>query len=116
MTNCDANRMNFLRYAAFANVSQSGSISIMKVGRKSAASGQESGSKDTNPTAPGSDPHADAADSRAPSIARSKASGKGVKRGFLDGAVGWDVAFGNAKEVWLKYELLEKLNRERRTA
>jgi glycosyltransferase involved in cell wall biosynthesis len=38
-----------------------------------------------------------------------------LKRGFLDGALGWDVAFGNAKEVWLKYELLEKLNRERRS-
>ena len=41
--------------------------------------------------------------------------GKGylLKRGFLDGAVGWDVAVGNAREVWLKYHLLWKLNRER---
>jgi glycosyltransferase involved in cell wall biosynthesis len=35
------------------------------------------------------------------------------KRGFLDGAIGWDIATGNAKEVWLKYHLLWKLNRER---
>jgi glycosyltransferase involved in cell wall biosynthesis len=34
-----------------------------------------------------------------------------LKRGFLDGAVGWDVAAGNAREVWLKYTLLRKLNR-----
>jgi glycosyltransferase involved in cell wall biosynthesis len=41
--------------------------------------------------------------------------GKGfvLKRGFLDGAVGWDVATGNACEVWLKYDLLRKLNRGR---
>jgi len=40
--------------------------------------------------------------------------GKGfvLKGGFLDGAVGWDIAVGNAREVWLKYRLLEKLNRE----
>jgi glycosyltransferase involved in cell wall biosynthesis len=40
--------------------------------------------------------------------------GKGflLKRGFLDGAVGWDIAAGNAREVWLKYHLLWKLNRE----
>ena len=31
------------------------------------------------------------------------------KCGFLDGAVGWDVALGNAKEVWLKYHLLWKM-------
>jgi glycosyltransferase involved in cell wall biosynthesis len=37
------------------------------------------------------------------------------KRGFLDGAIGWDIAVGNAKEVWLKYHLLWKLNRERQT-
>jgi len=39
--------------------------------------------------------------------------GKGfvLKRGFLDGAVGWDVALGNAREVWLKYDLLRELNR-----
>lgn len=38
--------------------------------------------------------------------------GKGfiLKRGFLDGAVGWDIAAGNAREVWLKYDLLRKLN------
>lgn len=38
--------------------------------------------------------------------------GKGffLKRGFLDGAVGWDIAMGNAREVWLKYHLLKKLN------
>jgi glycosyltransferase involved in cell wall biosynthesis len=41
--------------------------------------------------------------------------GKGLvlKRGFLDGAVGWDVAAGNAREVWLKYDLLRELNRGR---
>jgi glycosyltransferase involved in cell wall biosynthesis len=31
------------------------------------------------------------------------------KRGFLDGAVGFDVAWGNAREVWLKYHLLRAL-------
>ncbi len=36
-----------------------------------------------------------------------------LKGGLLDGAVGWDIAMGNAREVWLKYQLLEKLNRER---
>lgn len=38
--------------------------------------------------------------------------GKGfvLKRGFLDGVVGWDIAAGNAREVWLKYDLLRKLN------
>ena len=41
--------------------------------------------------------------------------GKGflLKGGFLDGAIGWDIAAGNAREVWLKYHLLWKLNRER---
>jgi glycosyltransferase involved in cell wall biosynthesis len=41
--------------------------------------------------------------------------GKGyiLKRGFLDGAIGWDVAAGNAREVWLKYKLLREMNRER---
>ncbi len=34
-----------------------------------------------------------------------------LKRGFLDGTVGWDIAAGNAREVWLKYHLLRKLNR-----
>ena len=40
--------------------------------------------------------------------------GKGflLKGGFLDGAVGWDIAAGNAREVWLKYHLLRKLNGE----
>jgi len=38
-----------------------------------------------------------------------------LKRGFLDGAVGWDVAAGNAREVWLKYTLLRKLNRGAKT-
>jgi len=43
--------------------------------------------------------------------------GKGylLKRGFLDGAVGWDIAAGNAREVWLKYHLLGELNREHET-
>jgi glycosyltransferase involved in cell wall biosynthesis len=38
--------------------------------------------------------------------------GKGflLKRGFLDGAIGWDIAMGNAREVWLKYHLLRQLN------
>jgi glycosyltransferase involved in cell wall biosynthesis len=36
-----------------------------------------------------------------------------LKAGLLDGAVGWDIAMGNAREVWLKYQLLGKLNRER---
>jgi glycosyltransferase involved in cell wall biosynthesis len=38
-----------------------------------------------------------------------------LKRGFLDGPVGWDIAAGNAREAWLKYELLRKLNREHQT-
>jgi len=38
-----------------------------------------------------------------------------LKHGFLDGAVGWDVAAGNAREVWLKYTLLRKLNRAAET-
>jgi glycosyltransferase involved in cell wall biosynthesis len=33
-----------------------------------------------------------------------------VKRGFLDGAVGLDIALGNAREVALKYRLLRSLN------
>jgi glycosyltransferase involved in cell wall biosynthesis len=33
-----------------------------------------------------------------------------LKRGFLDGAIGWDIATGNAREVWLKYHLLRQLN------
>ena len=37
--------------------------------------------------------------------------GKGffLKRGFLDGAVGYDIALGNAREVALKYRLLREL-------
>jgi len=35
-----------------------------------------------------------------------------LKGGYRDGAIGWDVAAGNAREVWLKYQLLRKLNRE----
>jgi len=34
-----------------------------------------------------------------------------LKAGFLDGAIGWDIAMGNAREVWLKYKLLRELNR-----
>lgn len=36
-----------------------------------------------------------------------------LKGGWMDGAIGWDIAMGNAREVWLKYHLLEKLNRGR---
>jgi len=36
-----------------------------------------------------------------------------LKGGFLDGAVGWDIALGNAREVRLKYRLLAELNRGR---
>jgi putative transcriptional regulator len=64
----------------------------MKIGRKSAAAGQEDSGKDggkgggqDNPTAPGSDPRPPAADTRATVVGKSKAPGKGVKRGFLDG-------------------------------
>jgi glycosyltransferase involved in cell wall biosynthesis len=32
-----------------------------------------------------------------------------LKLGFLDGGVGWEIALGNAREVWLKYRLLRKL-------
>jgi glycosyltransferase involved in cell wall biosynthesis len=35
-----------------------------------------------------------------------------LKGGLLDGAVGWDVAAGNAREAWLKYHRLLELNRE----
>jgi hypothetical protein len=41
------------------------------------------------------------------------AKGYVLKRGFLDGAIGWDIAEGNAREVWLKYRILRTLNRER---
>ncbi len=64
----------------------------MKIGRKSAAAGQEDSGKDggkgggqESPTAPGSDPRPPAADTRATVAGKSKAPGKGVKRGFLDG-------------------------------
>jgi glycosyltransferase involved in cell wall biosynthesis len=36
-----------------------------------------------------------------------------LKRGFLDGPIGWDIALGNALEVWLKYALLRKMEMER---
>jgi putative transcriptional regulator len=55
----------------------------MKVGRKSGTSAQEGSSKDNSP--PGPDARASAADQRPPAIAKSKAAGKAVKRGFLDG-------------------------------
>jgi glycosyltransferase involved in cell wall biosynthesis len=32
------------------------------------------------------------------------------KGGWRDGAIGWDIAMGNAHEVWLKYYLLRELN------
>ena len=31
------------------------------------------------------------------------------KGGFLDGVVGFDIAWGNAREVWLKYHLLREM-------
>ena len=40
------------------------------------------------------------------------AKGFVLKGGFLDGAIGWDIAAGNAREVWLKYHRLLELNRE----
>jgi glycosyltransferase involved in cell wall biosynthesis len=40
------------------------------------------------------------------------AKGFFLKGGFFDGAIGWDIALGNAREVWLKYQLLRKLNGE----
>jgi glycosyltransferase involved in cell wall biosynthesis len=43
------------------------------------------------------------------------AKGYLLKLGVLDGAVGWEVAAGNAREVWLKYTLLRKLNRGAQT-
>jgi putative transcriptional regulator len=57
----------------------------MKVGRKSASSGQEDGGKDNGPTTPGAESRAPAADPRTPPVAKSKTLGKGAKRGFLDG-------------------------------
>jgi putative transcriptional regulator len=57
----------------------------MKVGRKSITASREDGGQDNGPTTPGSDARAPAADPRAPPIAKSKASSKGVRRGFLDG-------------------------------
>jgi glycosyltransferase involved in cell wall biosynthesis len=38
------------------------------------------------------------------------ARGYVLKGGFLDGAIGWDIAAGNAREVRMKYDLLRKLN------
>jgi glycosyltransferase involved in cell wall biosynthesis len=38
------------------------------------------------------------------------ARGYFLKGGFLDGAVGWDIAAGNAREVRMKYDLLRKMN------
>ncbi len=38
-----------------------------------------------------------------------------LKRGFMDGATGWDIAMGNAREVWLKYHLLRQLNHATRS-
>jgi glycosyltransferase involved in cell wall biosynthesis len=38
-----------------------------------------------------------------------------LKGGFRDGAVGWDIAAGNAREAWLKYTLLRRLNRAAQT-
>ena len=43
---------------------------------------------------------------RGPSRLRAIRKGFLLKRGFLDGAIGWDIAAGNAREVWLKYRLL----------
>ena len=37
-----------------------------------------------------------------------------LKGGFLDGAAGFDVALGNAREVWLKYQLLRAIGAPRR--
>lgn len=31
-----------------------------------------------------------------------------LKGGFLDGEIGWDIAMGNAREVWMKYHMLKK--------
>ncbi len=33
-----------------------------------------------------------------------------LKHGFCDGKIGWEIAMGNAHEVWLKYHLLYQLN------
>jgi putative transcriptional regulator len=65
----------------------------MKSGRKSIAAGQEDGGKDSpadkpadnGPTTPESEPRARTADKRAAPMGKSKAAGRGVKRGFLDG-------------------------------
>jgi glycosyltransferase involved in cell wall biosynthesis len=32
------------------------------------------------------------------------------KGGFLDGAIGWDIAAGNTRETWLKYRKLRKMS------
>ncbi len=34
-----------------------------------------------------------------------------LKKGFLDGRLGFEIAAGNAKEVWLKYQALRELKR-----
>src|SRR3979411_898709 len=57
----------------------------MKVGRKSATSSQEDGGKGSGNDTGKDSGRGHTYDSRTPSIAKSKASGKGVKRGFLDG-------------------------------
>ncbi len=36
-----------------------------------------------------------------------------IKRGILDGTVGVEIAWGNAREVWLKYALLRKMRDQR---
>ena len=33
-----------------------------------------------------------------------------IKKGFLDGAIGWKVAWSNARDVFLKYRKLRTLN------
>jgi glycosyltransferase involved in cell wall biosynthesis len=38
-----------------------------------------------------------------------------LKRGFLDGAIGWDIASGNAREVWMKYQLLRDMEQKRKS-
>lgn len=36
-----------------------------------------------------------------------------LKRGFLDGKVGWEIAAGNAREVYLKYQALRELTQSK---
>jgi putative transcriptional regulator len=57
----------------------------MKVGRKSVTAGHEDGGKDNGSTTPESDSRRSAAGPRPPAAAKSKSSGKGGRRGFLDG-------------------------------